>query len=176
MDFCPYCGKDLHTGTSYTNAPSSNVNSQDSYHTHNSNTRVSANLLSSFNLNNCITFIKNNPYIKWAIIVFMYVIFIITYTMTEGAIRTYSSGGGRYGYLTTDAFVFSLLVFALIFVAIWYIVNKLHPKAAKILKYILLYIVAVRVVFMLFGLTYGVMIALIFVLVSVYYSKMTKDD
>ena len=106
----------------------------------------------------------------------MYFIVLVTYTMTEGAMRTYSTGGGSTGYLTTDTFLLCLLVFALIFVSTWYIVGKLHPKAAKILKFILLYVVAVRVILKLFGVTYGVMIALILVLVSAYYSKRKNED
>ena len=170
MDFCPYCGKNLCNGTPFNNVLPSSVNVQ---HTKSNNTTIPS---PSLNLNNFFTFIKNTSFIKWAIIIFMYVIFLFTYAMTEGAIRTYSMGGGSYGYLTTDSFLLSLLVLALIFVSTWYIVNKLHPKAAKILKFILLYVVAVRVILKLFGVTYGVMIALILVLVSAYYSKRKNED
>ena len=172
MEFCPYCGKNLRVGTSYTNIPSSNVNKQDSYHAPN-NTYFNTNLLSSFDLNTFLSFIKNTPFIKWTIIVFMYVVVLITYIMTEGLLRSNTGSGA---YLTLGSFVLSLLVFVLIFGASWFIVNKLHSKAAKILKYIILYGIVIRVVFKLFGLTYGVMISLIYFLVVAYYTKRVKES
>ena len=172
MEFCPYCGKNLRAGTSYSNTPSSNINKLDSYHTPN-NTYFNTRLLSSFDFNTCLSFIKNTSFIKWAIIVFMYVVVLITYIMTEGLLR---SNTGSAAYLTPGSFVLSLLVFVLIFGASWFIVNKLHSKAAKILKYIILYGIVIRVVFKLFGLTYGVMISLIYFLVVAYYSKRVKEN
>ncbi len=175
MEFCPYCGKNLRVGTSYTNIPSSNVNKQDSYHAPN-NTYFNTNFLSSFDLNTFLSFIKNTPFIKWTIIVFMYVVVLITYTMTEGLLRSYTIGIGSTAYQTPDSFVLSLLVLALIFLVSWFIVNKLHVKAAKILKYIILYGIVIRVVFKLFGLTYGVMISLVYFLVAAYYTKRVNES
>ena len=168
VDFCPYCGKKLKTDLSYTNAPATNSNSQHSDSSQNNKIHFDTNLLPTFNLNNCLTYIKNTPFIKWAIIVAIYVIDLITYTFTEGLMRTYNNFSGGSVFLC-------LLVFALIFAASWFIVNKLHTKAAKILKFILLYIIALRVILRLFGVTYGVMIALISFLAMAYYSKRNKE-
>ncbi len=188
MEFCPYCGKNLHTNTSYTNTsytnvPPSNVNSQDSCQVPNNNTRVNTNPLPSFDFNNCLTFIKDTPFIRRAIITVIYVIDFISIICTEGVTRTYTENIKRINLglplkdnLTTGSYFLILLIMTLILAGSWFILNKLNPKAARILKFCILNVIFVRVVFTLFGLTYGVMILLMYVLAYAYYSKKKKED
>ncbi len=183
MDFCPYCGKNLHVGTSYTNAPSSNVNLQDNYSVKDNNTHVNTNPSPSFDFNNCFAFIKDTPFIRRAIIGVIYVIDLILVICTEGVTRTYTENIKRINLglplkdnLTTGSYFLILLIVTLILAGSWFILNKLSPKAAKILKFCILNVIVVRIIFTLFGLTYGIIVFLIYVLAYAYYSKKKKED
>lgn len=183
VDFCPYCGKNLNTDLSYTNAPASNANSQHSDNSQNNKIHFDTSLLPTFDLSKGLNYTRNTPFIKWTIIVVIYVIALITGIFTEGLVRTFSMnakysalGLPTKGNITGGAVFLCLFVFTLIFAASWFILNKLHTKAAKILKYIILYCVVMRVLFMLFGGTYFVMIVLVSFLVMAYYSKKKQDD
>lgn len=180
VDFCPYCGKSLHRDTSYksyNNAMFSEANSQYNYSPQQSSPQVNTNSSSTFNSGKLLSSIKNTPFIKWSIIVFLFVIDLMTAVFTDVITRTYTMDVRRIGLglqpkgnVSGEKVLTYLLGFGLIFLISWFIINKLHPKAAKILWYILLYVVIARVVFLFMGPIYGAIIFICFFAWE-YYSK-----
>ena len=167
--YCPYCGKSLHMDKSYNSSSFSKVNTQFNYSPQQSGIQVNNNFSSTLNSGKLLSSIKNTPFIKWTIIIIIFVINIITAIFSDVIARTYTMDVRRIGLglqpkgsVTGEKVLAYLLGFGLIFLISWFIINILHPKAAKVLWYVILYVVITRIVFLFMGPIYGALIFICF--------------